>query len=201
LSRRVGFRSILVGIMSSCLSGRSLDSASAGAGTPTSRPGIFGDGDRSSPAQTMGSGIGLRVRVERTAAAADTDAATRQTVEKMCEYIRAGVADPMVQRCAAYAWRRFGMALPSLDMKAWAVFWWVKHCIRFRQDEATMFRVGLQDEQDLLIEPALLVRMKDPAEDCDGFTMLGSAMLSILGVPVCIATVAVSPDDSAQGYF
>lgn len=138
---------------------------------------------------------GRRVEVERAAASGDTDAATRQTVEKMCEYIKAGIADPMVQRCAEYAWRRFGMGLPSLDMKAWAVFWWVKHCIRFRQDEATMFQVGLEDEQDLLIAPALLVRMKDPAEDCDGFTMLGAAMLSILGVPVYIATVAVSPDE------
>jgi hypothetical protein len=160
------------------------------------------DRDRLSPAQTMGSGnarggdaAGRVVQVERTAAAADNDTATRQTVEKMCEYVKAGAADPMVQRCADYAWRRFGMGLPSLDMKAWAVFWWVKHCIKFRPDEATMFRVGLQDEQDLLIAPALLVRMKDPAEDCDGFTMLGAAMLSILGVPVCIATVAVSPDD------
>jgi hypothetical protein len=142
-----------------------------------------------------GDEAGRVVQVERTAAAADIDGATRQTVEKMCEYIKAGVADPMVQRCADYAWKRFGMGLPSLDMKAWAVFWWVKHCIKFRQDEATMFRVGLQDEQDLLIEPALLVRMKDPAEDCDGFTMLGAAMLAILGVPVYIATVAVSPDD------
>jgi hypothetical protein len=138
------------------------------------------------------------LRIERTAAAADVDTATRQTVEKMCGYIAASIPDPLVMRCAGYAWRRFGMGLDSPAMKCWAVFWWVKHCVAFRQDEATMFRVGLQDEQDLLIEPAVLVRMKNPAEDCDGFTMLGAAMLSILGVPVYIATVAASPDDRSR---
>jgi hypothetical protein len=113
----------------------------------------------------------------------------------MCEYVRLAIADPFVRRCADFAWRRFGQRLPSADMKVWAVFWWVKHSIKFRQDEATMFRVGLEAEQDLLIDPRLLVRMSEPAEDCDGFTMLGAAMAAILEVPVYIVTVAASPDD------
>lgn len=134
------------------------------------------------------------VVLERTKAAADTDNATRQTVEKMCSYIRLGVADELVKRCADYAWRRFGMGQDSPEMKCWGVFWWVKHCVSFRLDEATMFRVGEQNQQDLLIAPPVLVRMQDPAEDCDGFTMLAAAMLTVLGVPVVIATVAADPD-------
>lgn len=162
---------------------------SGGAGLPSPAAAI------ADPIAQSGGG---RLQIESTPAADDSDTATRQTVEKMCAYIKAGVADPLVVDCAAYAWRRFGVGLDSPAMKCWAVFWWVKHCIRFRQDEATMFRAGLRDEQDLLIAPALLVRMKEPAEDCDGFTMLGAAMLSALNVPVYIATVAASPDDPAR---
>lgn len=165
---------------------RSSEELLAGAGDSRSARAGTGDGrSTSTPA----------VVVEREPAGLDTDSATAQTIRKMCEYVRLAIADPLVRRCAAFAWRRFGQGLPSSDMKVWAVFWWVKHCIRFRQDEATMFRVGLEQEQDLLIDPRLLLRMREPAEDCDGFTMLGAAMASILGVPVYIVTVAASPDD------
>jgi hypothetical protein len=139
-----------------------------------------------------------KVVAERTPAAPDSDSATRQTVERMTDYIRGAIADPEVRRCTEYAWRKFGMNLAAPAMKAWAVFWWVKHSVKLRMDEATMFRVGLQDEQDLLIDPRVLVRMKDPAEDCDGFTMLGAAMLSILGIPVYIVTVAADPNDRGR---
>lgn len=142
--------------------------------------------------------VPLPVKVDREIASQDTDQATLQTVRKMCEYIRAGAADPEVQRCAEYAWRRFGLGRSDPAMQAWGVFWWVKHCIKFRVDEATMFRVGTREEQDLLIAPALLVRMRDPAEDCDGFTMLASAMLAALGVPVVIATVAADSRDRGR---
>lgn len=151
-----------------------------------------------SAAQTQSSASSPRVVAESVPASSDVDRATRQTVEKMCGYIRSAAADPAVIACADYAWRHFGMSLPSPAMKAWAVFWWVKHSIKFRSDEATMFRVGLADEQDLLIDPSVLVRMADPAEDCDGFTMLGSAMLRVLGVPVAIVTVAADQGDRSR---
>jgi len=139
-----------------------------------------------------------QIVVERERASADVDTATLQTFRKMCDYIGAGVADPEVQRCAEYAWRRFGLGRSDPAMKAWGVFWWVKHCVKFRVDEATMFRVGSQGEQDLLIAPAVLVRMQDPAEDCDGFTMLAAAMLTALGVPVVIAIVAADARDRGR---
>lgn len=139
---------------------------------------------------TSAQSVSKRVVMQTTPASKDPDTATRQTVEKMSDYIRDAIADPAVRACADYAWKRFGLSSPSPEAKCWAVFWWVKHCISFRQDEATMFRVGLHDEQDLLIAPSVLVRMADPAEDCDGFTMLGSAMLAILGIPVYIGTAA-----------
>lgn len=135
------------------------------------------------------------VVVDRVKAAGDTDGATEQTVQKMCEYIRWGAADPRVQAAAAYARKYFAMGRSDQAMLAWAVFWYVKHCVKFRNDEATLFRLGEKDQQDLLIAPAVLVRMAKPSEDCDGFTMLSCAMLCYLGVPVLIVTVAVDPSD------
>ncbi len=136
--------------------------------------------------------------MDRIPAGDDTETATARTIRLMGEYIRASAADPHVIECAQNAWRRFGLAIDTPAAKCWAVFWWVKHVLKFRLDEATMFRVGERDEQDLLISPAVLLRMKNPAEDCDGFSMTVAAMLTALGVPVVIATVAVDPRDPSR---
>jgi hypothetical protein len=139
-----------------------------------------------------------RVRVDRVPAGGDTDTATARTVDLMARFIRESAADPHVVRCAENAWRRFGQSIDTPAAKAWAVFWWVKHVLKFRIDEATMFRIGERDEQDLLISPAVLLRMQNPAEDCDGFSMVVAAMLTALKVPVVIATVAVDPRDRSR---
>src|ERR1700677_281706 len=128
----------------------------------------------------------------------DTDTATRKTVVKMCELIRKSCRDPYVQRCAQYAKQHFSMGSNDPAALAWGVFWYVKHSVKFRLDEGTMFQIGERDQQDLLIAPEVLVRMKDPAEDCDGFTMLTAALLTCLGVPVLIATVATEADDPSR---
>jgi hypothetical protein len=44
----------------------------------------------------------------------------------------------------------------------------------------------------------VLLRMQDPAEDCDGFTMLTAALCTALGVPVFIATVAADGRDPSR---
>jgi len=133
--------------------------------------------------------------LNRTRAADDTDGATQQTVRKMCDLIAESVKDPVVQACAAYAKKRFARGSSDPAAILWGVFWYIKHCVKFRSDEGTMLQVGETGSQDLLIAPAVLVRMDKPSEDCDGFTMLGAAMLTILGVPVYITTVATDLDD------
>jgi hypothetical protein len=138
------------------------------------------------------------VSLERRKAPAGSDAATVETVRMMCDYIQQGIDDQHVRDCADYAFKRFGGGIDQPAAKCWAVFWWVKHCVKFRLDEATMFRIGERNQQDLLIAPPVLTRMKNPAEDCDGFTMLIASMCAILGVPVVIATVAASPQDPAR---
>jgi hypothetical protein len=157
---------------------------------------------RRSPAPIAGkippAGGGRSLKVDRVPAADDSDTATRQTVGLMCEYIRKAAADRFVQQCAKTAWRRFGRSSLNPTMKAWAAYWWVKHCIKFRLDEATMFQVGEKDQQDLLLSPSVLFRMDKPSEDCDGFTMALGALLVCLGVPVVIATVAADAGDKTR---
>lgn len=117
---------------------------------------------------------------------------------KMAELIRKSCADELVQNCARSAKIRFGMNSNDPAALAWGVFWWMKHCVKFRLDEGTMLQIGERNEQDLLIAPEVLVRMRNPSEDCDGFTMLSAALLTCLGVPVLIATVATEPDDPSR---
>lgn len=133
--------------------------------------------------------------VEREQAAGDSDGATQQTVERMAKYIRDSSTEPLVIANAQRALETFGRGNQDPAAKCWAVFWFVKHAVKFKLDESTMWALGEHDQQDLLISPAVLVRMKHPAEDCDGFTMAVAAMLKALGVDVVIATVAVDPRD------
>lgn len=146
------------------------------------------------PIPAMPAEAKLPLRFEAIDAGANTDTATKRTIEKMGDYIKAAIADPVVNRAAAFARKHFALG-PGEAGLAWAAFWYVKHCVRFRLDEATMFRIGAEDEFDLLTGPDVLVRMKDPAEDCDGFTMLVAALCSIFGLKVFPTTVKVDRDD------
>lgn len=133
------------------------------------------------------------VVAERTPVPDDSDSLTKITVAKMCEYIRSSAADPHVIGAAQYAAQRFGRGVNDPASFAWGVFWFLKHRVRRVLDEGNMFRVGEQGASDLLIAPSVLLRMANPAEDCDGFTMAAAAMLQALGVNQCIATVACDP--------
>lgn len=106
----------------------------------------------------------------------------------MAMFSRDAAADPEVQRCAlrAAAWGRGS----SLAHRALGVWLWLKHCIKFRRDEITARRLGLGDAFDLVIDPRVLVRMQDPAEDCDGFATCGASLLRVLGIPFYFAAAA-----------
>ena len=138
------------------------------------------------------------VVMERRPAAEDSDTATAQTIRMMCDYIRKCASDPVIEGLAARSWKVWGTASNDPSMRAWGVFWLVKHAVKFRHDEATMFRIGEPNQQDLLTAPDVLVRMDDPAEDCDGFTMLVCSLLSCLGVGWVIATVAADPKEPGR---
>lgn len=140
----------------------------------------------------------VEVALERFPAAQDLEEVTQQTINLMCRYVRESADDPAIQRAAEYAAQHYGCGSNDPAMLAWAAFWFAKHNVKFVVDEAPMFRLGEPNQQDLLISPSVLIRMRNAQEDCDGFTMLVCALLRALGVPFVIVTIAASPDDPAR---
>lgn len=128
----------------------------------------------------------------------DDDQATAATVGMMCDYIRAGIDDPVCKAWAEWALKCFGMGKQDPRAKFWAVFWALKHCVRYRRDEPELFRIGERSARDLLTAPAVLVRQPQPAEDCDGFTMLACTLLKILGLDSFIVTAKVDPQEPGR---
>jgi hypothetical protein len=114
----------------------------------------------------------------------------------MCRHIAGAVAhDPATQASAADALQRFGnVALSPLRRRAWSVWWYVKHRMKFVQDEKLLgSMLGEPPQRELMISPAILLRMKEPQGDCDDFTMLVCALLKCLNVPFEIVTIAADP--------
>ncbi len=141
--------------------------------------------------------IGFRPDLpERVASSfTDSDTSTRQTVALMCRHVREAEADPLLRKLAAHI--RASWALhPNERQTAWAVFWFCKHHIRFRSDEAAVLSLlNSTDEIDLLIAPGVLMRMRRPEGDCDDFTMLACTLLRLNGIEPEIVTVACDPKD------
>lgn len=127
----------------------------------------------------------------------DSDVATRQTVERMAQHVRTDSADPLVEWCAQDARRRFAGSVPSRRSDAWAAWWFVKHCVKFEQDDSLLSRLLNDHDQqmELLISPAVMLRMQSRRGDCDDFTMLVCALLACLGCPWQIVTVAADPQE------
>lgn len=125
------------------------------------------------------------ISIQRVSAPTDSDSQTADTVGKMSAVVAQSVHHPLVQRAAreALAYAR------TPEEKAASIFAWVKGHVRFRNDPQ-------QDE--LLIEPPLLLSMSAPAGDCDDFSMLTASLLQIAGVPWEFVTVAADPSDPSR---
>jgi hypothetical protein len=141
---------------------------------------------------------GPRVIMHSVPAGSDSDTATVRTVRLMSRYINQGRADPLVGAAARSALNVYGRrAQSSAAVRAWCVYWFTRHNIKFVHDEATMFRIGRPGEQDLVVSPSLLLRLRpgDRKGDCDCFTCLECALASHLGLETVIVTVACDPSD------
>lgn len=173
-------------------------------GSPAPSPVMADDGARaaSGAVRDVGAGeadrAGSHIVMERIPASDDTDTLTKQTIGKMCEYIGAGARDENIRLATAGAIAKLGLGRTDPFSIAWSVFWFCKHRVKRVLDEAAMFRLGEPDQVDMLIAPAVLVQMRDAAEDCDGFTMLAAAMLAAAGVEQCIVTIACDPRDRSR---
>jgi len=131
----------------------------------------------------------------------DTTQLTAATTTKMRAAIVAGAQHPVVvaatQR-ALYA----GAVTDWTDHRAvcLAIWEYVRTRVRFVSDDDVLrAELGLANELELLIEPALLLSMAQPAGDCDDFTMLTGAMLLSAGLPgVEVYTIAADSADSTR---
>jgi hypothetical protein len=112
---------------------------------------------------------------------------TEQTVRKMCEHIRAGVADPIVKNVAAQCVGKLSKPADRLS----SIWFWVKSHIKFTQDDVQIRRLFNEgDHFELLISPPVLLRMKKREGDCDDFTMLVLALATLAGFECGIVTLA-----------
>jgi hypothetical protein len=135
---------------------------------------------------------------ERRPVSDDDNQATAATVGMMCDYIAQGVNDDGCKSWAVCAVRQYGAGSTDPRMLFWGVFWLLKHCVKYVRDEPALFRMGEGDARDFLIAPAVLVRMAEPKEDCDGFTMLACTLLQILGIKSYIVTVKADPEKPSR---
>jgi hypothetical protein len=141
---------------------------------------------------------GPQIVRERRPVSDDDNQATAATVAMMCDYIAEGVKDDGCKSWAVCAVKQYGAGSTDPRMLFWGVFWLLKHCVKYGRDEPALFRMGEGDARDFLIAPAVLVRMAEPKEDCDGFTMLACTLLQILGIKSYIVTVKADPEKPSR---
>jgi len=149
------------------------------------------------PVRLLGSLDGLPLYRSSIPGDADDNKATAQTIRKMCEHVRECLNDPVVKSAAETALGRYGrVALPNLRRRAWGVWWYAKHLIKFVQDETLLASMlNEHGQRELLNPPPVMLRMKQPQGDCDDYTMLVCALLKCLGVPFEVVTVAADPTE------
>ena len=121
----------------------------------------------------------------------DSDLATAQTIQAMCEYIHRAAKDTVVHSTAAYA---------ESKMRMFAVgsgcFWWAKHFVKqLPHAQFKALYAGFPQKRQLLVIPEVVVRATNPAGDCSTFSMLIAAMLESLGIKWELVTVAVEPSE------
>lgn len=126
----------------------------------------------------------------------DTNTLTAATVDRMRVGIETGAADPVVQQAVIQAARGVGDWTRDQRGVCLGVWEWVRRHVNFVEDESQLTgALNLHGELELLIYPGVLLRMAQPAGDCDDFVMLAGAMLTSAGIPVEVVTVKADGQD------
>jgi hypothetical protein len=137
----------------------------------------------------------------------DSNRSTAITIERMCQLIHHSARNPFFGGAAhaiPYRWRG-SPAMPAaqfqeLDpasrqrvMVATADWWFVKHFIRFVQDQGLVQKLtGLPEALEGLIAPEVMIRCVEPQGDCDDFTMFLCCLCECQGIEWEIVTLACS---------
>lgn len=126
----------------------------------------------------------------------NNDVSTRDTIRIMGQLARQYANDPHVIAATAAA---LSAGAQTDRERASAIFYWVRHNIRFVEDEALMYEeLGIPADQldkELLIIPPVLLSMPQPMGDCDDFSLLLASMLLAAGLQPYWVTVAADKND------
>ena len=123
----------------------------------------------------------------------DPDGQVNAAVDKICTFIGEDAAGPIIREDAAQR-----LAEGGGDPIA-GVWPHIKRSLRFRQDYDTAQDLQVEDPRkadivEVFIRPAdqsLLIQLRGMGvEDCDGYTLYGACLLTALGVPCNLVTVA-----------
>jgi hypothetical protein len=124
------------------------------------------------------------------------DGQVRETIHEVIRLIRADCFSPLVIE-DAQEYLKAGKGNPIEGT------WTLREKMRFQNDEQTARQLDTRDDRivdtvEVLIRPAdqsRLIRLRDVGiEDCDGYAMYAGCILTALGVPVALVTVAADPE-------
>lgn len=127
----------------------------------------------------------------------DDDANTEQTVSYMSELAHADATAPIVTA----ATREAIHGARDRREQIRSIYAWIQRHVIFQDDALTAALAMLPEpaSAEILIRPADILEMQQPAGDCDDFTMLSVSMLTAAGIPARI--VAIEQDAARPGYF
>lgn len=133
----------------------------------------------------------------RPGAGSDDEANTAQTVGLMISFVQADTKHPAVRNATLSA---LSQARPG-ETPWEAIFRWIKEHVRFEEDSTAAFLAGLPNpfEAEVLIRPADILAMPEPAGDCDDFVMLSAAML--LQANLLTRLVTIEQDANMPGLY
>jgi hypothetical protein len=146
---------------------------------------------------------GSPIRVQRTVTNRyDHEKSVRDTIGILTRQARAHAHHPVVEAALADACR--GLSYPSDRQTAGAIFHWIRHHLRFVDDEALMYsQLGVRPEdldKELLIVPPVLLAMRQPMGDCDDYSLLAASMCLAAGLQPYWITVAADRNEPPSKF-
>jgi hypothetical protein len=146
----------------------------------------------------MGLGYwGVPIRIaDRGTNPYDNAISTKDTVYQMIALARRAANYPLVTSAVDSCLRKLHNKSNKLALCR-AIFWFVKGRVKFRLDEDVVYNeLGKQDwNQELLIDPGLLLSMPNPQGDCDDFSLLCASMLCAAHIKCGFVTIAADSSE------
>ncbi len=115
----------------------------------------------------------------------DNLVSTVDTINKMIVLVNESVGSPIVIQTAMQIVAGIGKhSANEMDLIR-GVFWWCKHHVMFKEDEAALMQdfgvENLGTGKELLLSPPYLLGMPQPTGDCDDFSTLICTLLKCMG--------------------